>query len=122
MILPTKVAFALGVVLACLAALVQALHLSQAWQDGLTVVILAAGVFGVQLVSPQAIFAKLPLHVAEALQSVLGVLLILQRSALSLPHGVHAVIAAVIVLIGTLGINVVRIDASHRLRVRSPRV
>lgn len=112
MVLPNKLAFVLGAALAVLAAIINFLHPGGLWTAGLQGVVIIVGAFGVQALSPGAIAAKIPAHIASVATAVLTAVNLFLQADVTLPTPVHAAIGVVLVIAATLGIRVTVIAVS----------
>lgn len=112
MVLPNKLTIALGIALAIINAVIAFLGLSGAWMAGLDGVVLMAGAFGVQMLTPAQISAKIPAHIAVIATSALAAVNGFLQAGVSLPHVVHAIIGAAFAIAAALGITVTGVAVS----------
>lgn len=118
MVVPNKTAVLLGVALAVAAALINVLHLGGLWTAGLQSVVIIVGAFGVQMLSPAQIGAKIPVHVAAIVTSVLTAVNVFLQADVTLPTGVHMLIAAAFAVAAALGMTVTGVSVSHAAQLR----
>ena len=121
MIFTNRTATILGILLAAANGLIAFLYANHtvaiSWSVALSGVVLVAGVFGVQLLTPAQIVQKLPAHVAAAAQAALTGLNAFLLTV-NVPTVVHIVFGAVLAVAGALGIVVTGIAKSNAVKIR----
>lgn len=115
MVLTNKVAYILGALLAVANAAIAFLHsqaiVSTSWSVALAGIVTFAAVFGIQVLSPGTIAAKLPAHVAAAAGAALSGLNALILT-LHIPSVVQIIFGGVDAVAGALGIVVTGVAVS----------
>ena len=121
MVLTNKVAFIGGAILAAANALIAFLHsqsvLSTSWSVALAGIVTFAAVFGIQVLSPSSIAAKLPAHVAAAAGAALSALNALILT-LHIPSWVQIVFGGVDAVAAALGIVVTGVAVSKAVAAK----
>ena len=120
MVLPNKVAIILGIALAVIAALVSFLKLTNPWVAGLQGAVIVLGAFGVQMLSPAQIAAKIPAHVAALAAAGLTAINVFVQADVTLPTAVHAAIGALFAIAAALGITVTGVAVSKAVAALRP--
>jgi hypothetical protein len=121
-VFPNKLAVILGVALAVVAALIAFLQLTGAWTAGLQGVVIVLGAFGVQMLSPAQIAAKIPAHIAAIAASILTAVNVFLQANVSMPTVAHAIIGAVFAIAAALGITVTGVAISARAKAQAAKV
>jgi hypothetical protein len=120
MVFTNKLAVLLGVALAVVAAIISFLDLSGVWTAGLQGAVIILGAFGVQMLSPSQIAAKIPAHVAAIVSAVLTAANLFLQADVSMPTLAHALIGAAFAIAAALGITVTGIAMSNAVKALQP--